>query len=110
MEIEITQKESTLENGWTVWSVEGQIDIDTADTAYEKGNEILERAEKLVLDMSMVSYLSSAGIRIIVKLFRKAKQEGKEFTLAGATGMVKKVLEVSKLDTMLNMRGSLADL
>lgn len=107
---EITQKESTLENGWTVWSVEGHIDIATADTAYEKGNEVLERAEKLVLDLGMVSYLSSAGIRIIVRLFKKAKQEGKEFTVAGAGGMVKKVLEDSKLDIMLNMRASLTDL
>lgn len=107
---EITQKEEQLENGWTVWSVEGRIEVITADTAYAKGDEILERAEKLVLDMSKVSYLSSAGIRIIVRLFKKAKKQGKEFTVAGAVGMVKTVLEDCNLNTVLKMRDSLADL
>lgn len=107
---EITQKEEQLENGWTVWSVEGRIEVITADTAYAKGDEILERAEKLVLDMSKVSYLSSAGIRIIVRLFKKAKKQGKEFTVAGAVGMVKTVLEDCNLSTVLKMRDSLADL
>ena len=107
---ELIQKESTLENGWTVWSVEGRIDIATADGAYAKGDEILGHAERLVLDMSAVSYLSSAGIRIIVRLFKKAQKQGKEFTVAGAVGMVKTVLEDSNLDTVLKMRDSLADL
>ena len=106
----ITQKEEKMENGWTVWSVKGGIDITTSDTAYEKGNEILERAEKLVLDMSAVTYLSSAGIRVIVRLFKSAKKQGKEFTVAGAVGMVRTVLEDSNLDTLLKMRETLADL
>lgn len=110
MENEIVQKESTLENGWTVWSVEGNIDISTADAVYEKGDEILARAEKLVLDMSAVVYLSSAGIRIIVRLFKKAKKQGKEFTVAGAVGVVRTLLEDSNLDTVLKMRESLTDL
>lgn len=106
----LIQEESTLGNGWKVWSVEGRIDINTSETAYVKGDEILEQAEKLVLDMSKVSYLSSAGIRIIVRLFKKAKKQGKEFTVAGAVGMVKTVLEDSNLDTVLKMRESLTDL
>ena len=110
MTSEITHKEEKLENGWTVWSVEGRIDVTTSDMAYEKGDEILERAEKLVLDISGVSYLSSAGIRIIVRLFKKAKAQDKEFTVAGATGMVKRVLEDSTLETVLQMRESVADL
>ena len=106
----IIQNEEKLENGWIVWGVEGRIDIATSETAYAKGDEILEQAEKLVLDMSKVSYLSSAGIRIIVRLFKKAKKQGKEFTVAGAVGMVKTVLEDSNLDTVLKMRESLTDL
>ena len=107
---EIMHKEEKLKNGWVVWSVEGRIDIATSDAAYEKGEEILERSEKLVLDMSKVSYLSSAGIRIIVRLFKKAKKDNKEFTVSGAAGMVKTVLEDSNLNTVLKMRESLADL
>lgn len=110
MENKIIQKEEKFENGWTVWNVVGRIDITTAETAYEKGNEILERADKLVLDMSNVEYLSSAGIRIIVRLFKAAKKQGKEFTVAGAVGMVKTVMEDSNLDTVLTMRNSLEDL
>ena len=110
MTTEIVQKEEQLDNGWTVWIVEGRIDAVTSDTAYAKGEEILERAEKLVLDMRKVSYLSSAGIRILVRLFKRAKKQEKEFTVAGAADMVKMVLEDSDLDTVLKARDSLADL
>ena len=110
MTTEIIQKEEQLDNGWTVWIVEGRIDAVTSDTVYAKGEEILERAEKLVLDMRKVSYLSSAGLRILVRLFKKAKKQEKEFTVAGATGMVKVVLEDSNLTTVLEARDSLADL
>ena len=110
MTTEIIQKEEQLDNGWTVWIVEGRIDAVTSDTAYAKGEEILERAEKLVLDMRKVSYLSSAGLRVLVRLFKKAKKQEKEFTVAGATDMVKMVLEDSNLAIVLEARDSLADL
>ena len=65
MASEIVQKETKLANGWLAWSVEGRIDISTADSVYQSGEAIVEREEKTVLDMSGVAYISSAGLRVL---------------------------------------------
>lgn len=68
------------------------------------------REEKTVLDMSGVVYISSAGLRVLLRLLKKAKREGKVFTVAGPSGAVKTVLKDSDMDTLLDMRESLDDL
>lgn len=93
-----------------MWSVEGRIDISTADSVYQSGEVIVGREEKTVMDMSSVVYLSSAGLRVLLRLFKKAKKEGREFTVAGAKGAVKTVLADSNMDMILNTRESLDDL
>ena len=67
------------------------------------------REEKIVLDMSGVDYISSAGLRVLLRLFKKAKKEGREFTVAGGKGAVKTVLADSNMDMILNTRESLDD-
>lgn len=110
MASEVVQKETKLENGWMAWSVEGRIDISTADLVYKSGEEIVDREEKTALDMSGVVYISSAGLRVLLRLLKKAKKDGKMFTVVGASGPVKTVLADSNMDKLLNLRDSLADL
>lgn len=110
MESDVVQKETKLANGWLAWRVEGRIDISNADSIFLSGEKIVECEDKTVLDMEAVSYISSAGLRVLLRLFKKAKREGKEFTVAGATGMVKKILNDSNMNSFLNMRQSLDDL
>ena len=52
MEKEFLQTETAGANGWTVWSVNGRIDMVTAEKAYATGEDIVNRNEKTVLDMS----------------------------------------------------------
>lgn len=103
---EFVQKESAGLNGWTVWSVSGRIDMVTADTAYATGEDIVTRSAKTVLDMSEMDYLSSAGLRVLLRLNKLAKKNGKEFTLAGPSGIVKSVLEDSGMDSLFTIWAS----
>ncbi len=104
---EFLQKESSGPNGWTVWSVSGRIDMVTADAAYAKGEDIVLRNPKTVLDMSEMDYLSSAGLRVLLRLNKLAKKNGKEFTLTGPSGIVKSVLEDSGMDALFTIWNSL---
>ena len=104
---EFLQKESAGPNGWTVWSVSGRIDMVTADTAYATGEDIIQRNPMTVLDMSDMDYLSSAGLRVLLRLNKLAKKNGKMFTLAGPTGIVKSVLEDSGMDALFTVWNSL---
>ncbi|MBQ1416521.1 MAG: STAS domain-containing protein [Selenomonas sp.] len=110
MASEVVQKETKLANGWLAWRVEGRIDISNAESVYLSGEKIVEREDKTVLDMEAVSYISSAGLRVLLRLYKKANREGKEFAVAGAAGMVKKILIDSNMNSYLNMRSSLEDL
>ena len=103
---EFVQKESAGPNGWTVWSVSGRIDMVTADTAYATGEDIVTRNAKTVLDMSDMEYLSSAGLRVLLRLNKLAKKNGGEFALAGPTGIVKSVLEDSGMDALFTVWAS----
>jgi anti-anti-sigma factor len=104
---EFLQKESAGPNGWTVWSVSGRIDLVTADAAYATGEDIVQRNAKTVLDMSDMDYLSSAGLRVLLRLNKLAKKNGKAFTLAGPSGIVKSVLEDSGMDALFAVWNSL---
>ena len=79
----------TEKNGWTIWSVSGRLDRLTSVKVGEEADKVFATAEKFAVEMSGLEYLSSAGIRILLSLTKKAKAEGKDFALVGAAGMVK---------------------
>ena len=107
---ELLQKEYAGPNGWTIWAVEGRIDTLTAETAYAFGEELVQKNAKTVLDMQEMDYLSSAGLRCLLRLFKQAKKEGKEFAISGSSGIVKSVLEDSGLDTLFKVYGSIEEI
>ena len=107
---EVAYKEEKLANGWLILGVQGQVNRLTADGVYQKGEEVVSREARTAIDLSGVDYLSSAGIRVFLRLLKKAKKEGKEFTAVGASGDVKSVLEDSNMATLLHMRDTRDDL
>lgn len=94
-------------NGWTVWKITGRLDKQTCETACEMGEELLNQSEKLVLDLSCVDYLSSAGLRVLIRLIKLSRKDGKEFTVVSPSSIVKSVLDDSGMNTMLNTRESM---
>ncbi len=107
---DFAQETSTGTNDWTVWKVIGRIDTKTADDAYKYGADIVNKSNKTVLDMSQMDYISSAGIRVLLRLNKLAVKSGKRFTVAGSTGMVTSVLQDSGMDELLNMKASVEEL
>lgn len=107
---ELIQEERKLENGWTVWMVRSRIDLKTADEVYKRGEEIIAKSDKTALDISGVEYLSSAGIRAMLRLNKLARKSSKEFTVVGANGMPKAVLEDSGMDVLLKAKESVDEL
>ena len=97
-------------NGWTLWAVKGRLDRLTAQEAGEKADNIFSAAQKLAVDMSGLEYLSSAGIRVLLKLTKQAKADGKELALVAPAGMVKVVLAESRMDMFVTIYASADEL
>ncbi len=90
--------QTSEKNGWTLWSIKGRLDRLTAQAAGEKADEIFAAAQKFAVDMSGLEYLSSAGIRVLLRLTKQAQAAGKGFALVAPSGMVKVVLAESRMD------------
>jgi anti-sigma B factor antagonist len=66
-----------------------------------------EPAAHLVLDMSGVSFLDSAGVGALVQLFVHRRNAGKSFALAGLTQQGNAVIQVAGLTKLLPIHASL---
>jgi anti-sigma B factor antagonist len=66
------------EPGITRVELEGSIDGKTAPQIREELSAALQQTQKLMIDMSRVNYLSSAGLRLLLLLYREmTAREGK---------------------------------
>lgn len=67
------------------------------------------KPECLILDMSSVPYMDSAGLGVIMNSFVSAQGGGRKFILAGVNDRVRGLLEMTKVDSVLTMVDSIAD-
>jgi anti-sigma B factor antagonist len=65
-----------------------------------------EPAAHLILDMSGVSFLDSAGVGALVQLFVHRRNAGKTFALAGLTKQGNAVIQVAGLTKLLPIHAS----
>lgn len=88
--------ESVQHNKVTVVSIREDLDAATSEeaTAYLAA-EIEAGHSNLVIELGGVAYLSSAGLRVFLSTVREARQWGGDLRLAGATGDVRRVLDMS---------------
>ncbi len=89
--------------------IKGRLDGYWADHLAKSLEEEIHRgSHNLLLDLSEVAFLSSAGIRVLVRYYRQLKDIQGSLLVSEASEPVKKVLEISKLTSILLARESVA--
>lgn len=99
----------TVEGVAHVLACTGEVALGKGDDALVSScDEILsEGATWIVLDLSAVTYLDSAGVGAIVSCSKHAADRGAVIRLvAAASGSVRRVLEVTHLDRAFDVFGS----
>lgn len=86
-----------------VVTVSGRVDSVTAGTLDSQLARIAREHNKIVLDLSNVSYLSSAGVRAIVRMLQSAQKSGGGVKLAHLPGNVVEVLQTVGMMGMLQV-------
>ncbi len=82
--------------------VEGRVDGYWADhLAAAVDQEIRQGSHHILLDLSQVAFLSSAGIGTLVRLYKDLKSIQGSFAVSNCSRIVLKVLELSKLVDLL---------
>jgi anti-sigma B factor antagonist len=70
-------------------------------------DELLHEGTKLVLDMGGVSSMDSAGIGELALMQTWAQQRNAEFKCAGPSAVVRTLLDITNLDSVLDVHGTL---
>ncbi len=93
-----------VENGITVFVLEGRIDTEGAvdmDLALQAA--VSEGRHKMVLDMSQVRYISSAGLRTLADVLTKNKDVGGDLKLAALNRKVVRVFRIIGFDKFFSI-------
>jgi anti-sigma B factor antagonist len=83
----------------TVYKATGKLSLETVAEFIQKLRP--EPAASLVLDLSGVSFLDSAGVGSLVSLLVSRRNQGKTFALAGLTPQSTAVVSVAGLQNLL---------
>jgi anti-sigma B factor antagonist len=88
----------------SVVEVNGRVDSMSANQLGDALSNVIDDGHvKLVLDLSGVEYMSSAGLREIVTALKKVKRASGDLRLAQPSDRVREVLEMAGLDTIIRI-------
>ena len=100
MEINISDRENYTVikfNKNSVLGTEGVVFQDSIIDTLDKG------VNSIVIDMSMVEYITSWGIGMLVHAFTTTTNRNSRFSLSGVSGKVQEILSKVKLDTVFHI-------
>ncbi len=94
--------ERTVQDDKTVVTVAGRLDAMTAPDFEKESLAWVEGGDrKILLDLADLEYISSAGLRAILALAKRARASGGAVTVCSMKGMVAEVFAISGFDAFL---------
>lgn len=101
MDLGLVERE---QDGWTVLTVSGEIDIATAPSLRERLHNLLaEDKHRLIVDLDDVGFLDSTALGVLVGALKRARMEDGEVRIACAQPRVLKVFEITRLDSAFDL-------
>ncbi len=96
--------QTTLEKdgGKLTIAVSGRVDTTTAPELEKAVFENTDGIKELVLDLKEMSYISSAGLRVLLKSEKKMKAQG-EMTLINVNNDVMEILDMTGFSDILTI-------
>jgi anti-sigma B factor antagonist len=79
----------------TVVEVAGEIDSNTAPQAQERILPLAQPGSKLLLDMSAVGYMSSAGLRVLLSTYRQVSRQNGSMVLVGLAEEIQDTMSIT---------------
>jgi len=81
----------------------------TLETLFELQNVLRQEHNDLVVDLTEVPYMDSAGRGAILTAYASCQRHQNKFALANVPQRVLVLLELTKVDTLLPIFGSVAE-
>ncbi len=100
--------EHKLANGILSIALEGELNSQNAAEKEGEINQVLEKNafSSLILDLAKLTYISSAGLRVVLKL----RQSAKEFKIINASLEVYEIFEMTGFTSMMEIKKALKEI
>lgn len=96
--------EKFIENDITVITLEGKLNTSSSSKVENYINEVLESGViKLIIDLSKLEYISSAGLRIFLSTAKKIDKAGGKLGISSLNEVVKEIFDISGFISILNV-------
>lgn len=89
----------SLPDASNVLPLEGEIDLHVSPrVSASLGAMIEQKPNRLVVDLSKVTYIDSSGLAVLIEGMQNVEAYGGKFVLAGIQDNVKPIFEIARLD------------
>ena len=95
--------DKTQENGKLTLVINGKLDTTTAPQFKEVLIPSIDEARQIELDLTKLSYISSAGLRVLLLGQKTATANGVSMTLCGVSEEIKEILEMTGFVNILKI-------
>ncbi len=101
---------SELSESWRSMTVEGEIDLATADHLASALEEVRSNGSgHLVVDLSNSPFMDSTGLKTLVLANRRFTEDGRQLVLAVHGGPISRLIDVSGVDSSIRVVAQPAD-
>lgn len=89
----------------------GEVDLYTAPRLASELNSVLatDGAARIVVDLSGVEFCDSTGMNVLLSALKRAREQGGGLELAAPRPAVRKILQVTGLDTVFTVLDHVGD-
>ena len=89
------------ENGRTVITLEGRLDVNAAKEADKQFMDTAEEADDIILDCAKLEYIASAGLRAIKRLRQAMKEKDSKLAVRNVNKDIMDVFSVTGFTALL---------
>jgi anti-sigma B factor antagonist len=96
---------SRYQNDHTIVTILGEIDLYTAPRLHSELAGLLAEGmpTRVIIDMSGVEFCDSTGMNVLLSCLRRARERGGELEIAAPKPAVRKILQVTGLDSVFTL-------
>ncbi len=97
-------------SGINIFKLTGRLDSNTSQGFEKKIFQAIDGGSKnMIIDFKNLDYISSAGLRVILKATKALKREDGKMLLCDMQDYVKEVFEIAGFDSFLPIVGTMDD-
>lgn len=97
---------SKLDNEFWNVSIEGELDVSSADKLKDKLHKIVdEKMLDVKIDLANLEYIDSTGLGVMIGVLKKLRVNEKEIYILNPRSNVKKIFTITGLDKIFKMEG-----